>query len=265
MEKLNKKLILEFLEDTDVKDVDLDELNIEEPIQEPIEVVKQEEPEVQELSEPEKLNFIVSTLTDLSQRVLDLFNYLTPLINNDLPTFNISQENKDLLNSIYEDVSLVLGKVQQGIKNNCVDNIQDAIDDGQTQVQETAIQSEKSLKEDINKNDSEREDIVGECIDEYFRDYFAESPFETNGLKQYTYDILDPRSHDDDFYKDTRDIFNTIQYFIDNYENFYGLIKLFYRSVEKYKKEILSLCKTIYNKLSNSMSGDYDVKLNDME
>ena len=150
MEKLNKKLILEFLEDTDVKDVDLDELDIEEPVQEPIEVVKQEEPEVQELSEPEKLNFIVSTLTDLSQRVLDLFNYLTPLINNDLPTINISQENKDLLNSIYEDISLVLGKVQQGIKNNCVDNIQDAIDDGQTQAQETIVETE--VKEDKEEN-----------------------------------------------------------------------------------------------------------------
>lgn len=141
MEKLNKKLILEFLEDTDIKDVDLDELNIEEPVQEPI-MVKQEESEIQELSEPEKLNFIVSTLTDLSQRVLDLFNYLTPLINNDLPTINISQENKDLLNSIYEDVSLVLGKVQQGIKDNCVDNIQNAIDDGQTQAQETIVNTE---------------------------------------------------------------------------------------------------------------------------
>ena len=33
MEKLNKKLILEFLEDTNIKDVELDKLNIEKPIQ----------------------------------------------------------------------------------------------------------------------------------------------------------------------------------------------------------------------------------------
>lgn len=152
MEKLNRKLILEFLEDTDIKDVNLDELNIEEPVQEPIEV-KQEEPEIQELSEPEKINFIVSTLTDLSQRVLDLFNYLTPLINHDLPTFNISQENKELLNNIYEDVSLILGKVQQGIKNNCVDKIQDAINDGQTEVQETIVNTE--VKEEDKIEDKE--------------------------------------------------------------------------------------------------------------
>lgn len=137
MEKLTRKLILEILnEDTYSQDA-----TEEQPIEEPI-IVKQEESEIQELSEPEKLNFIVSTLTDLSQRVLDLFNYLTPLINNDLPTVNISQENKDLLNSIYEDVSLVLGKVQQGIKDNCVDNIQNAIDDGQTQAQETIVDTE---------------------------------------------------------------------------------------------------------------------------
>lgn len=155
MEKLNKKLILEFLEDTDtdIKDVNLDELNIEEPVQEPI-VVKQEEPvPTPELSEPEKVNFIVSTLTDLSQRVLDLFNYLTSLINNELDRDTLSEQNKDLLNSIYEDVSLVLGKVQQGIKDNCVDNIQNAIDDGQTQAQETIVDTE--VKEEDKIEDKE--------------------------------------------------------------------------------------------------------------
>ena len=137
MKKLNNKLILEFLEDEDIADT-----SIEEPIE-----VKQEEPApTPELSEPEKVNFVVSTLTELSQRVLDLFNYLTPLINTDMTSFNLSEQNKDLLNSIYEDVSLVLGKVQQGIKDNCVDNIQNAIDDGQTQAQETIVDTE--VKED---------------------------------------------------------------------------------------------------------------------
>lgn len=166
MEKLNRKLILEFLED-EVQDVSVDKLNIETPIQEPIEV-KQEEPvPTPKLSEPEKVNFVVSTLTELSQRVLDLFNYLTPLINTDMTSFNLSEQNKDLLNSIYEDVSLVLGKVQQGIKDNCVDNIQNAIDDGQTQAQET-ITPEVDLTEDLNSDKEKLEEsILKEAPDEY--------------------------------------------------------------------------------------------------
>ena len=146
MEKLSKKLILEFLEDTDVQDVPIDALDIDTPIEEPIEV-KQEKPVATPLlSEPEKVNFIVSILTDLSQRFLDLFNYLTPIINNELDKDTLSEQNKDLLNSIYEDISLTLGKVQQGIKDNSPENIAQAIDDGQTKAQETIVDTE--IKED---------------------------------------------------------------------------------------------------------------------
>ena len=128
MQKLNKKIILEFLDD--------DKLSVKYPV-EVVETTTSEN-----LTNGEKKNFIISTLTDLSGRMLDLFNYLTPLMtlevedNNSLFN-NLSEENKDLLRSIYEDVSLLVGKVTQGLKDNTEENIQGAIDDGQTQAQET--------------------------------------------------------------------------------------------------------------------------------
>lgn len=128
MQKLNKKIILEFLDD--------DKLSVKYPV-EVVETTTSEN-----LTNGEKKNFIISILTDLSGRMLDLFNYLTPLMtlevedNNSLFN-NLSEENKDLLRSIYEDVSLLVGKVTQGLKDNTEENIQGAIDDGQTQAQET--------------------------------------------------------------------------------------------------------------------------------
>ena len=146
MEKLNKKLILEFLEDTNIKDVELDKLNIEKPIQEPIEVKQEELVPTPELSEPEKVNFILSVLSDLNNKVLDIFNYLTPYVTNIDSEENLSEDNKTLLTSVYEDVSLILGKLSQGLKDNSPENIQNAIDDGQTEVQETIVDTK--AKED---------------------------------------------------------------------------------------------------------------------
>ena len=192
MKKLNRKLILEILNEDDSFQKEIEEQPIEEPI-------KVEEPvELDKLDKGEKINFIVSILTDLSQRVLDLFNYLTPIINNELDKGTLSEQNKDLLNSIYEDISLVLGKVQQGIKDNCVDTIQDAIDDGQTQAQET-IAPEVDLKEDLN-SDKEKlwndiinsidmgdavDEVNGEVEDNLRQDFFENPKSELKMWKNY--------------------------------------------------------------------------------
>ena len=158
MKRLNKKLILEFLDDNKFEVVPVDEVAVEEPV-----VV---EPQPQALSEAEKKNYIVLTLTDISAKALDFFNYLTPLITIEVedknsPFNNLSEENKNLLRSIYEDVSLLVGKVTQGLKDNTEDNIQGAIDDGQTQAQEltTPIESEKHLNEDVNNTGKDLEDL----------------------------------------------------------------------------------------------------------
>ena len=148
MKKLNRKLILEFLDD-ETGELTLDKKDLEEPIQEPIKV---EEPV--ELDKGEKVNFILSVLSDLNNKALDIFNYLTPYITNVDPEENLSEDNKNLLTSVYEDVSLILGKLSQGLKDNSPVNIQNAIDDGQTLAQET-ITPEVDLKEDL-KTDKEK-------------------------------------------------------------------------------------------------------------
>ena len=143
MKKLNRKLILEILEDEDVS-------STEEIEEQPIETsIESEEPV--KLDKGEKISFILSVLSDLNNKALDMFNYLTPYINNIDPEENLSEDNKNLLANVYEDVSLILGKLSQGLKDNSPVNIQNAIDDGQTQAQET-ITPEVDLKEDLNSD-----------------------------------------------------------------------------------------------------------------
>lgn len=113
MKKLQKKLILEFLNVENKKEA---------------------------LSEAEKTNFIVSILGNISKSALELFETLSSYT--DIPDTEISEENKDLLESIREDVSIIIGKANQGIKDNSAENIQNMIDDGQTVAQETLIDKE---------------------------------------------------------------------------------------------------------------------------
>ena len=143
MKKLNRKLILEILEDEDVS-------SSEELEEQPIETsIESEEPV--KLDKGEKISFILSVLSDLNNKALDMFNYLTPYINNIDPEENLSEDNKNLLANVYEDVSLILGKLSQGLKDNSPVNIQNAIDDGQTEAQETIV-PEVDLKEDLNSD-----------------------------------------------------------------------------------------------------------------
>lgn len=143
MKKLNRKIILEFLDD------EVNEPVEEQPVEEPTVV----QPGPQQLSEAEKKNYIVTTLTDISAKALDFFNYLTPLMTIEVEDKNslfnnLSEENKNLLRSIYEDVSLLVGKVTQGLKDNTEENIQGAIDDGQTQAQELTAPTTIEEKEE---------------------------------------------------------------------------------------------------------------------
>ena len=142
MEKLTRKLILEILNEDDSSQKELEEQPIETSIE-------SEEPV--KLDKGEKISFILSVLSDLNNKALDMFNYLTPYINNIDPEENLSEDNKNLLANVYEDVSLILGKLSQGLKDNSPVNIQNAIDDGQTEAQETIV-PEVDLKEDLNSD-----------------------------------------------------------------------------------------------------------------
>ena len=174
MKRLNKKLILEFLDDDKFEVQPIVEVPVEEP------VVVQAQPEA--LSEAEKKNYIVSTLTDISAKALDFFNYLTPLMTIEVEDKNsvfnnLSEQNKDLLRSIYEDVSLLVGKVTQGLKDNTEENIQGAIDDGQTQAQELTapVENAEHLNEDISDMNKDLESLYKVLEDNVdMGDYFDE-------------------------------------------------------------------------------------------
>lgn len=190
MKKLNRKLILEVLEDEDISSSGVIEgQDVEEPgqVTEPV-----------ELDQGEKINFILSVLSDLHTKALDLFNCLTPYVTNIDPEESLSEDNKNLLTSVYEDVSLILGKLSQGLKDNSPENIQNAIDDGQTQAQET-IAPEVDLKEDLN-SDKEKlwsdlinnidmgdavDEVNGEVEDNLRQDFFENPKSELKMWKNY--------------------------------------------------------------------------------
>lgn len=212
MKKLNRKLILEFLDD-ETGELTLDKKDLEEPIQEPIKV---EEPV--ELDKGEKVNFILSVLSDLNNNVLDIFNYLTPYITNVDPEENLSEDNKNLLASVYEDVSLILGKLSQGLKDNSPENIQNAIDDGQTQAQET-ITPEVDLKEDLKSDKEKLWDELTANVD--MGDYFDEM-----------------KEHEDEeeerFFKDPKKALQDWKHYYSENPEMLGKIKAF---EDKYFKE----------------------------
>lgn len=133
MQRLKSRIILEVLEDERVGE---EEKSPVDPRPEPV-----------TLTDGEQTNFILSVLGELNTKVLDLFNYLTPyMTDRDVP---MREGNVSLLQSIYEDISLMLGKIGQGIKENSPEPIQQAIDDGQTQTQETVI-PETTLEEGLD-------------------------------------------------------------------------------------------------------------------
>ena len=209
MKKLNRKLILEFLDD-ETGELTLDKKDLEEPIQEPIKV---EEPV--ELDKGEKVNFILSVLSDLNNKVLDIFNYLTPYITNVDPKENLSEDNKSLLTSVYEDVSLILGKLSQGLKDNSPENIQNAIDDGQTQAQET-ITPEVDLKEDL-KSDKERlwDNLIANIdMGDYFDEWYGHEDEEEERFFKDTKKALQDWKY---YYSENPEMLDNIKTFEDKY------------------------------------------------
>ena len=212
MKKLNRKLILEFLDD-ETGELTLDKKDLEEPIQEPVKVEKPVE-----LDKGEKVNFILSILSDLNNKVLDIFNYLTPYITNVDPEENLSEDNKSLLTSVYEDVSLILGKLSQGLKDNSPENIQNAIDDGQTQAQET-ITPEVDLKEDLKSDKEKLWDDLTANVD--MGDYFDE-------MKEYE------DEEEERFFKDTKKALQDWKHYYSENPEMLGKIKAF---EDKYFKE----------------------------
>ena len=122
MKRLKNKLLLEVAEGEDeLEDEDIDISNdIDDFDKEDISI-----------NDNEKTQFVVSYLSDLQDKCMDIFDSLTNYIYSDNIKEMCSEENLDLLNSIYEDISLIIGKVQQGIKNNADSTYQDKVAEGE--------------------------------------------------------------------------------------------------------------------------------------
>ena len=122
MKRLKNKLLLEVAEGEDeLEDEAIDISNdIDDFDKEDISI-----------NDNEKTQFVVSYLSDLQDKCMDIFDSLTNYIYSDNIKEMCSEENLDLLNSIYEDISLIIGKVQQGIKNNADSTYQDKVAEGE--------------------------------------------------------------------------------------------------------------------------------------
>lgn len=208
MQKLgNRKLILEVLEDDKVEDGDNKVPETESPIESPSEPVK--------LTDGEQTNFIVSVLSYLNTKVLDIFNYLTPYITTNNDDQYINGDNASLLQSIYGDISLILGKVTQGIKDNSPEPAQQAIDDGQTSTQET-ITPEVDLKEDLN-SDKEKlwDDLMTDVDMGDFLDNMQEG--EEEEREKFLKDPKKELQNWKEYYKDRPEMLGKIRAFEDKY------------------------------------------------
>ena len=208
MQKLgNRKLILEVLEDDKVEDGDNKVPETESPIESPSEPVK--------LTDGEQTNFIVSVLSYLNTKVLDIFNYLTPYITTNNDDQYINGDNASLLQSIYGDISLILGKVTQGIKDNSPEPAQQAIDDGQTSTQET-ITPEVDLKEDLN-SDKEKlwDDLMADVDMGDFLDNMQEG--EEEEREKFLKDPKKELQNWKEYYKDRPEMLGKIRAFEDKY------------------------------------------------
>ena len=213
MKKLNKKIILEFLDDEAGEPAAEASVVTETP------VVVPSAP--RPLSEAEKKNFIITTLTDISAKALDFFNYLTPMMTIEVEDKtsvlnNLSEENKDLLRSIYEDVSLIVGKVTQALKDNTEENVQNAIDDGQTQAQET-IAPEVDLKEDLNSDKEKLWDDLMADVD--MGDFFDDMQGHEDEEKEKF--LKDPKKELQtwkDYYKENPEMLDKIKAFENKYK-----------------------------------------------
>lgn len=203
----NRKIILEVLEDDKVEDGDNKVPETESPIESPSEPVK--------LTDGEQTNFIVSVLSYLNTKVLDIFNYLTPYITTNNDDQYISGDNASLLQSIYGDVSLILGKVTQGIKDNSPEPAQQAIDDGQTSTQET-ITPEVDLKEDL---DSDKEKLWDDLMADIDMGDFLDNMQEEEEEEREKF-LKDPKKELQnwkEYYKENPEMLGKIRAFEDKY------------------------------------------------
>lgn len=117
MEKLNKKLILEELED-EVAVKDIPDIIIDGDLL-PADTLIEESPDTLNLS------YITTVLSD----ELKSYDGLSNLVNT--PEENVDENTLAILRSVLEDKAIIIGKLQQALKDNSDDVLKDSIDQGE--------------------------------------------------------------------------------------------------------------------------------------
>lgn len=144
---MNQRLILEALEEIDDIDSDAEKLNTDD----------------QQLTDNEQINFEVSTITDLLNKHLDIYSTLTSLISQGDTDQNVSEKIKVILQSVSEDEAVIIGKLQQSLKEVSPEHIQDTMTVG-----------EDAIADDISSVDDKEKTSKGTDEEESGKDHIEE-------------------------------------------------------------------------------------------
>lgn len=155
MESLNKKILLEFLEDEvedipedEIENINISDLDVENPIAKTL-----------------CPTFTIDTLNSLLTDTQSIFNYLNTYVQDGLNTDpngtnildQISEEDKELIKGIYTDIGTIVGKIQQAIKDRLPKDGKEAIDNGANETIETSEEKEEDeLTESIDNKEKEK-------------------------------------------------------------------------------------------------------------
>jgi len=153
-----KKFILEALEDSDL------------PVEEPTEKIESgseetavpedtEEdiedsiyPEDIELTDEQKNSFEITTVCELLKQNLDQYSQISTILSSDEESTNISEKIRAILESVLEDVSVIVGKLQQSLKEVATPKQSETIESG-----EEEISKDVEEKTEENKEETEEE------------------------------------------------------------------------------------------------------------
>lgn len=129
---LKKKLILEDLEDEAQVDPDL---IINAPVVET-------ELETPTLTPEEESNFNLTTVSDILNKDLELYNFIKVFINEP----NLKEDVKSVLESVADDLAISIGKLQECIKLSADDSSESLMTQGENEVED--IITEEPVKEE---------------------------------------------------------------------------------------------------------------------
>lgn len=117
-----KKLVLEEL---------LDDEEVVDPVDADLTITQDDLGDAEELTDEERINFNVNLITDILKTELDVYSTLTAYLADDV----VKDDARAVLESIADDVALVIGKLQSGFKSAAGD-AGDVVREGEDAIEE---------------------------------------------------------------------------------------------------------------------------------